>query len=179
MTTPNLFARAILLSRSKHNSTDDTCPVENTTGPPIVNLVGNLTYHQLSIIISGACTILSIIIISVLVTLHSKNYSNPVQQRQIIRIVWLVPWVSLFSLLIVWREDAGEYLAPSLDFGCSIALSSFLLFMCDLVLGERGGFEELFRNKGEGKSPVSLRVCCLFFLLFVSFLASSRWIAKV
>jgi hypothetical protein len=82
--------------------------------------------------------------VGALIALHAFNYSNSVQQRQIIRIVLLVPWVSLFSFLVVWREDAGEYLEGSLDFGCSIALSSFLLLMCDFVLSHDSGFDDLF-----------------------------------
>lgn len=163
---------AILLSRGLFSHKDDssnstsktTCPVENTTGPEIVPFVGNLTYHQFSVILSGACAILSTIIVFVLIAVHAINYSNPVQQRQIIRIVLLVPWVALFSFLIVWRDDAGDYLTESLDFGCSIALSSFLLLMCDFVLSHRGGFDDLFgqgaysRGAFAGESPPLLKV---------------------
>ncbi|KAF1935384.1 hypothetical protein EJ02DRAFT_389272 [Clathrospora elynae] len=139
----------ILLARDLFHSHDDsvskhTCPSDDTSGPPIVPLVGNLTYHQFATILSGSCAILSALIVGVLVALHASNYSNPVQQRQIIRVVLLIPWVALFSFLTVWREDAGDYLVESLDFGCAIALSSFLLLMCDFVLSHPGGFDDLF-----------------------------------
>jgi hypothetical protein len=87
-----------------------------------------------------------------------------VQQRQVIRICLLVPWVAFFSFLIVWRNDVGEYLVESLDFGCAIALSAFLLFMCDLVLSHPGGFEDLFGTNAHSSgprakdSPMALRV---------------------
>ncbi|CAN9148750.1 unnamed protein product [Alternaria alternata] len=139
----------ILVARNhlERRKNSKTCPIEDTRGPEIVPFVGDLTFHQFATILSGACAILSTIIVGILIALHAFNYSNPVQQRQIIRIMLLVPWVALFSFLVVWREDAGEYLVHSLDFGCSIALSAFLLFMCDLVLSHRGGFDALF---GEG-----------------------------
>jgi hypothetical protein len=148
-----------------------TCPMEDTNGPTIIPFVGNLRYHQFATILSGSCAILSTIIVGILVATHAFNYSNPVQQRQIIRILLLIPWVALFSFLVVWRDDAGEYFAPSLDFGCSIALASFLLFMCDLVLSHRTGFDDMFGEGAEAKgtqdrkSPLRLKVRNIPFFL--------------
>jgi hypothetical protein len=160
-----LLTRANKGNKDSNSTSDNICPTEDTTGPPIVNFVGNFTYHELSTILSGSCAILSTIIVLVLVSMHAANYSNAIQQRQIIRIALLVPWVALFSFLIVWLDEIGEYLVESLDAGCAIALSAFLLFMCDLVLSHPGGFEDLFRQVPQPKSgardrnsPQSLRV---------------------
>lgn len=162
---------AILLSRGIFHNDDDSnssskhvCPAEKNSGPAIVHFVGNFTYHQFAMILSGSCAIVSFLIVGALIAVHAMNYSNPVQQRQIIRIAMLIPWVALFSFLIVWLEHAGEYLVESLDFGCAIALSSFLLFMCDLVLSHPGGFDDLFgqgalsRGAFAGESPQWLKV---------------------
>jgi hypothetical protein len=164
-----LVSRGLLKGDKDSNSSSKrVCPTEDTSGPPIVNFVGDLTYHEFATILSGACAILSTLIIAALIAIHAVRYSNPVQQRQIIRIALLVPWVSLFSFLIVWLDNIGEYLVVSLDFGCAIALSAFLLFMCDLVLSHPGGFDDLFgqgaqaASKSRGKkSPMSLRVSLL------------------
>ncbi|KAI4712395.1 hypothetical protein J4E89_002662 [Alternaria sp. Ai002NY15] len=146
----------MLRARNNLERRDDskTCPLEDAHGPQIIPFIGNLTFHQFATILSGACAILSTLIVGALIALHAFNYSNPVQQRQIIRIMLLIPWVALFSFLIVWQSDIGEYLAPSRDFGCSIALSSFLLFMCDLVLSHQEGFDGLF---GEGAKAKGAR----------------------
>jgi hypothetical protein len=169
-----ILAARELLEHTKDDSkpkSEPTCPIEKDGGPTIVPFIGNLRYHQFATILSGACAILSTIIVCTLVATHAFNYSNPVQQRQIIRILLLIPWVALFSFLVVWRDDAGEYLAPSLDFGCAIALSSFLLFMCDLVLSHRTGFDDMFgegaQAKGtqDGKSPFQLKVRSILFQL--------------
>lgn len=150
-------------SKHDHSHSNHTCPVLDTSGPAIVPLIGNLTYHKFATILSGSCAIFSAIVVGTLAASHAFSYSNPVQQRQIIRIVLLIPWVSLFSFLIVWRDDIGEYLDPSLDFGCSFALSSFLLYMCDLVLSHRTGFEALFGQGAQSdgvvdqKSPAWLK----------------------
>lgn len=155
-----LAARSHLERRGKEH----VCPEENTEGPEIRYFVGELTFHRFATMLAGGCAILSTVIVAVLIGFHAFNYSNPVQQRQVIRIVSLIPWVAIFSFLIVWQDGIGEYLAHSLDFGCAMALSSFLLFMCDLVLAHPGGYESLFgedaRAKGELKaqSPAWLRV---------------------
>ncbi|CAA9962633.1 Solute-trans-a domain containing protein [Pyrenophora teres f. maculata] len=178
MDTFTMVARG-LLERPKDPS---ICPAEDTHGPPIVPFIANLTFHQFATIVSAASGILSTIIIATLVILHSLNYSNPVQQRQIIHIISLIPWVSLFSFLVVWHEAAGEYLAPSLDFGCSIALSSFLLFMCDLVLAHREGFDKLFgdgakaRGSMNAKSPFWMKRVWYSVLQFIP-VSIMLWIA--
>jgi hypothetical protein len=156
-------ARSLLHHDGSSTSHNHTCPSEDNTPPTIVHLVGNLTYHQFSTALSGACAILSALIAFIIIALHTFHYSNPVQQRQVIRIVLLVPWIALFSFLTVWRENEAEYLAESLDFGCSIALGAFLLFMCDLMLSDRGGFEDMFgrqawSNGARVHSPSALRV---------------------
>jgi hypothetical protein len=159
MHTLFIAARGLLKSE-EDKATKRVCPTEDHTGPAIVPFVGDLTYHQFSSILAGACAIISTLLVVVLIALHATNYSNPVQQRQIIRVALLVPYVAFFSFLIVKFNGAGEYLVESLDFGCAIALSAFLLFMCDLVLSHPGGFEQLFNQTSDSdkKSPPSLRV---------------------
>ncbi|KAF1951566.1 hypothetical protein CC80DRAFT_480790 [Byssothecium circinans] len=146
MDTAILHSRG-LFHRDNNNQTKSekaTCPIEDTTGPEIVPFVGNLTWHSFATIVSGACAIASLLIILAVIIMHALNFSNPIQQRQIIRIVLLVPWIALFAFLIVWQEGAGAYLTESLDFGCSIALAAFLLLMCDYILASPRGFQELF-----------------------------------
>ncbi len=162
----SLISRGIFHDIGSNSSfTNHTCPSVTTAGPAIVPLVGKLTYHQVATIISGACGIATAIIALGFFALHAMNYSNPVQQRQVLRVVLLTPWISLWTFLIVWRDDVGDYLVESLDFGCAIALSSFLLLMCDYVLSHPTGFDELFgqgaltRGAFVNDSPGWLRVC--------------------
>jgi hypothetical protein len=148
-----------------NSSATHVCPTKDTHGPAIEPFLGALTYHKFSIILAGACAVVSTLMICVLVATHAFNYSNRVQQRQVIRIALLIPYVSFFSFLIVWLDGAGEYLVESLDFGCAIALSAFLLLMCDFVLSHPGGFDDLFgagaesRGAFNGHSPTHIRVC--------------------
>lgn len=153
------------------NSTEDACPPDPPSLPAdqMKNIVGSLTFHEFASILSGACGLASLLIISIAILRHATNFSNPIQQRQVIRILMLVPWVALFSFLIVWQEDIGEYLIESLDFGCSIAISAFLLLLCDFVLSNEGGFDDLFgpgaskvaRDGQIVESPKWLKVCTI------------------
>ncbi|PSN72265.1 hypothetical protein BS50DRAFT_569796 [Corynespora cassiicola Philippines] len=142
-----------------NDDSDNVCPPENTGGPEIVPIFGDMTFHSFAGILSGACAIFSSLIIIFVILRHATCYTNPVQQRQVLRVLLLVPWVSLFSFLIVWQEEAGEYLIESLDFGCAIALSAFLLLLCDYILSHPDGFDELFgqgawtRGQFAGDSP--------------------------
>ncbi|KZM19009.1 hypothetical protein ST47_g9836 [Ascochyta rabiei] len=127
-----------------HSATSHVCPAENLAGLPIIPIIGKYTFHELATIIAGACGLFSALICGFIVAGHATNYSFPVQQRQVIRIVLLIPWVALFCFLVVLEEKAGNYLFEGLDFGCAIALSAFLLLMCDFVLSHPEGFDDLF-----------------------------------
>jgi hypothetical protein len=94
---PLFIAARGLLKSDEEKAAKRVCPTEDHTGPAIVPFVGNLTYHQFSSILAGACALLSTFIVLVLIVMHAINYSNPVQQRQIIRIALLVPYVAFFS----------------------------------------------------------------------------------
>ncbi|KAF2439611.1 hypothetical protein P171DRAFT_436244 [Karstenula rhodostoma CBS 690.94] len=148
-----LVTRKLFGHHHDKNSTDKACPTDPTNVPAdqMKPVVGSFMFHDLATILAGACSLATLLIVSVAIVRHATNFTNPIQQRQVIRILLLVPWVALFSFLIVWQEDAGEYLVESLDFGCSIAISAFLLLLCDYVLSNTGGFDELF---GQGASKV-------------------------
>ena len=142
-----------LISRVNHrintssiidSATSHVCPAEDLNGPTIVAIIGSYTFHEVATIVAGTCALFSVIICGFIIAGHATNYSFPVQQRQIIRIVLLIPWVALFSFLVVLEEKAGVYLVESLDFGCAIALSAFLLLMCDYILSHPEGSNDLF-----------------------------------
>lgn len=179
-----LLARKVFKDGDNDYTDDEdkhVCPEEDTSGPPIVPLFGDMTYHTFSTILAGACGLLSLLIIGFLIFRHATHYSSPVQQRQIIRIVLLVPWVALFCFLIVWQTDAGHYLLESLDFGSAIAISGFLLLLCDYVLSNPDGFDDLFgkgslaRGQFSGSSPRWLKVSNALILdLFSAFNMRNR-----
>ncbi|KAF2683144.1 hypothetical protein K458DRAFT_341090 [Lentithecium fluviatile CBS 122367] len=173
MSAAHLVLRKLFHDNDNKNSSKAVCPTENTQGPDIVPFVGNLTFHSFASILSGACAAASLLIALTIIALHAINYSNPIQQRQVIRIILLVPWVAIFAFLTVWQSGAGEYLVESLDFGCAIAISAFLLLLCDFVLSNKGSSDELFgegasrRGQFRGESPVWLKRTWYLVLQFI------------
>ncbi|OCK91020.1 uncharacterized protein K441DRAFT_642148 [Cenococcum geophilum 1.58] len=93
-----------------------------------------MSYHTLSSIIAGVCLVLTSFLALISLMRHAAHYSSPVQQRQILRIICLIPWVGLITFLSVLSESAGPYIAPAVDVGVSLAISAFLLLLCDFVL---------------------------------------------
>jgi len=164
MRMQSLIARGLL----KDESDNHTCPVEDTHGPAIVPLVGDMTFHTFAMVLAGAFSLATLIITIMHITQHATNYTSPIQQRQIIRIILLIPYVAIVSLLCVCFPATGAYIHPALDFGCSFALSAFLLFLCDLILSSPGGFDELFGQgawagrQSETTSPLWLKVSPIY-----------------
>lgn len=156
-----LAARGLLGSDSNNH----TCPAEDTSGPDIVPLVGSMTFHTLAIVLAGAFSAATLTLSFFHVSQHANHYTCPIQQRQIIRIIFLIPYVAVISFLCVCFDSVGAYIHPALDFGCSFALSAFLLLLCDFVLSNPGGFDDLFGQGAWAKgqfttsSPGWLKVC--------------------
>lgn len=51
-------------------------------GASEVPIVGSITFHNLGLIISAACTLVAILLSFYLMWMHALHYTNPVQQRQ-------------------------------------------------------------------------------------------------
>lgn len=47
-----------------------------------VTVVGNFTFHQLAIIIGGACTLIAIVLSFYLIWMHALHYTKPREQKQ-------------------------------------------------------------------------------------------------
>ncbi|RDW75725.1 hypothetical protein BP5796_06546 [Coleophoma crateriformis] len=115
---------------SHHSKTAVTCPVADTSNDPtIVPVVGNLTFHTLSIIIGGGCAVLASIVAIFLIIQHATHFSNPAEQKQIIRILCIIPSFALISFLSIWLSSAAEYLKPGLSVVEAFPLAAFFLLM--------------------------------------------------
>ena len=74
MSAATLFARKLFDHDDDNKSkTKAVCPVEDTTGPELVPLVGNLSFHSLATILTGACAVFCFIVIAIVVGLHAVN----------------------------------------------------------------------------------------------------------
>ena len=96
-------------------------------------LVGNLTFYQFNLILSGTATALSSFIAFVLIFLHATHFSNPAQQLKIIRIIMVIPVYSLYSFFCVVFAQAQVSLLPWQDLVQAFALGNFFLLLLELI----------------------------------------------
>ena len=71
-----------------------------------------ITLHELMIIISAVCTILSWAIMIPLAWLHLRNWTNPSEQRHIVRVSFTIPIMATFNLFMCWFYNASWYIEP-------------------------------------------------------------------
>ncbi|KAK5287023.1 hypothetical protein LTR14_009440 [Exophiala xenobiotica] len=96
-------------------------------------VVGNLSFHQLNMAVSGGCAVFSTLSILVLMFRHATHFSKPNEQTKILKISALIPIYSIISWITIAAPNSYIYLDPWLDFFQSIALGSFFLLLCEFV----------------------------------------------
>src|SRR5579859_22097 len=96
-------------SDSRDNS---ACPLPKDeaslllVGEPIV---GSLTFQHLILLISIACAAATAVLSLWLIVKHLHRYTQPKQQRQIIRIIATPVVFALLSVLAILSYDAANY----------------------------------------------------------------------
>lgn len=138
----HLFTRK-LFSKSSGNY---TCPSQDTSGPEITPLFGDITFQHFAAILSGALGAVCLAISLFNVFKHATHYSIPTEQRQIIRVLLLIPFFSIISFLSILAGDNAKYFENALQVGESLALSAFLLLLCDYVIAGENGMDKLFNG---------------------------------
>ncbi|KAI1821877.1 organic solute transporter Ostalpha-domain-containing protein [Xylaria intraflava] len=109
-------------------------------------IAGNLTFHQLALIIAGGATIISYILSFYLMFQHALNYTKPAEQRHIIRILFMVPIYSTSSFLALWFYWHAVYYNFISEAYEAFAIASFFALMCNLVAPTLHEQKEFFRE---------------------------------
>ncbi|KAH7413086.1 organic solute transporter Ostalpha-domain-containing protein [Cadophora sp. MPI-SDFR-AT-0126] len=133
---------------SKHNH---TCPTPQYTDVEQVSVVGNLTFHQLIVIISGASLAFSCVVSFFLIFRHATHYSIPKEQKQIIRIVFMIPVFAACSFFSVAFNHAALYIKPIDDLYEAFALASFFLLLCAFIEENDAARQTFFTTSGTMK----------------------------
>ncbi|KAH8669499.1 organic solute transporter Ostalpha-domain-containing protein [Tricladium varicosporioides] len=118
---------------SDSSKSNHTCPIENITNPPQVPVIGDLSFHKVIIIISGACMAFSCLVSFYLIMRHATHYSIPKEQRQVIRIIFIIPVFAVVAFLSIAFYSAEVYLKPVEDLYEAFALSAFFYLLCAFV----------------------------------------------
>ncbi|KAK1708329.1 uncharacterized protein CLUP02_17643 [Colletotrichum lupini] len=109
-------------------------------------IAGPLTFHDLALIIAGSCTIIAICLSFYLVFMHSINYTKPREQRQIIRILFMVPVYAASSFLQLWYYWHAVYFQLMSDCYEAFAIASFFSLMCHYLAPDVHTQKDYFRN---------------------------------
>lgn len=87
-----------------------------------------MTYHTVSIIIAGACALFASLLALFNIFRHGTHFSNPTEQVQVIRILFVIPLFAIINVLCVWFDgDASIYIKGALDVAEAFPMAAFFL----------------------------------------------------
>ncbi|KAM3087009.1 hypothetical protein ACMFMF_000940 [Clarireedia jacksonii] len=111
-----------------------------------VALVGDLTFHQLGIIVSAAMALIATIVSLYLMWMHAMHYTKPDEQRHIIRILFMVPIYSAASFLGFWQYWHEIYYSVMSECYEAFAIASFFALLCHYIAPDLHSQKVYFRG---------------------------------
>ncbi|KAF8861564.1 hypothetical protein BDZ45DRAFT_740340 [Acephala macrosclerotiorum] len=154
-------------SSSKSNH---TCPNKSLADPPQEAFAGSLSFHQVAVLISAACTVISCLLCFFLIFRHATRYAVPKEQKQIIRMIFILPVFAVSALLSVAFNDASIYIQPLTTLYESFALSAFFLLLLAFVQEDDEERQAFFQTSGTMEGYRKSQICVFQFPV-VQFLA--------
>ncbi len=121
----------------------------------LVALAKDSNAHDLAYMFS----ILSVLITVYNIYKHLRNYTHPILQKQIIRILATVPVYSIFSYLILVHYDYHEYLLSIRDIWEAVIVYSFLILILEYGGGENMVLAVIMNNPGSIDHPPPFGAC--------------------
>ena len=133
ISSPNDLIPRELFSRALSTTDNITCarPIPDLVGGPLY-ANSDITFHQLTIYICAPCLGLTTLSAVYLAFQHVRNYTAPQEQRQILRIIFLPVFYSLFNFLALCWYRTYQYIQPLSGLYESFAIAAlfFLLLEC-------------------------------------------------
>jgi len=193
MASTTLYTPNIHTIFSRDSSTDDhhRCarPVPDLVGGPLYTQ-SDITFHRLTILICAPCLAITTLSSGYLAWKHVRNYRAPQEQRQILRIVMLPVFYSLFNFLALCWYRTYQYVQPIAGLYESFAIAALFFLILEWVCPEGTNREKYFDEfpfkdkKGvvvEGGSlawfEVSVHISCI--CIFVQILTPSLSLANM
>lgn len=140
-----------------------TCPSDNTIGVEEDSFWdslkdGHLEPHQIGWIISGACTVATVLITLYSVLTHMTHYHAPTEQRQIIRILYLPPIFGIISFFSYRYFREYYYYSLVEIIYEAVTISAFMLLIIEFVATTASGdkVENAIARKDKKSLPLPL-----------------------
>ncbi|GAB7337145.1 hypothetical protein MBLNU457_g2539t1 [Dothideomycetes sp. NU457] len=105
-----------------------------------------LTFHQVGLIVCAAFGLFAICVSFFLIFQHGIHYSKPYEQRQIIRIIFMIPIYSAVSFLSYLYYTHSIYYQVLRDCYEAFAISSFFVLLCNYIAPNLHDQKEYFRT---------------------------------
>lgn len=99
-----------------------------------------MTFHTLLKILSAVPVIFTTLISMYLIAGHLLHWTRPLEQKQILRVVFFVPIYSIIAFFSVWFYHVSAFLAPYGQWIEGFALSA--LFLLYLEIANPGGVRQ-------------------------------------
>lgn len=103
------------------------------------------------------CTVVSVVMTGLLIYMHCTAYTDPVQQRRIVRILIMIPIYAVSSCLALWHHRVAPYIGLMRDCYESYVIYNFFF----LLMGYLGGEEYALATRGGSKVSHMVPLCCL------------------
>ena len=122
-----------------------TCarPVQGLVGGPLY-ANSDITFHRLIILICAPCLAITTISSGYLAWKHVRNYTAPQEQRQILRIIALPVFYSLFNFLALCWYRTYQYVQPIAGVYESFAIAALFFLILEWVCPEGTDREKYF-----------------------------------
>ncbi|CAM1501442.1 Fc.00g034260.m01.CDS01 [Cosmosporella sp. VM-42] len=117
----------------KESSKNHTCPVHSLSEDADQHFLGDMSFHNFNVILSGSCAAFAIITMLAFKQMHATHLLKPNEQIKIMKIGSLITMYSTICFLSVCFPKAEVYVHPWLDFVEAIALGSFFLLLCEYI----------------------------------------------
>ncbi|CAM1503099.1 Fc.00g078750.m01.CDS01 [Cosmosporella sp. VM-42] len=129
-----------------------------------IKILGPLTFHELARVIGASCALIACIMSFFLIWMHAINYTRPREQRQIIRILLMVPVYAISSFFQIQWYWHSVYFQVMSDCYEAFAIASFFALLCHYIAPDLHSQKQFFREMRPVKPwvwPVNwMAKCC-------------------
>jgi len=122
---------------------------------------------------ASVCSVIAVVVSVHLMYRHLQHYSRPLLQRQIIRIVMIVPVYAFCSALSLGFDHYAPYINALRDIYEALCIHCFLVLMLDFPGGE-DAVVEYIKDKPKMAHPPPCSYCCPKIRLGLDFIVSMK-----
>ncbi|KAF9061573.1 DUF300-domain-containing protein [Rhodocollybia butyracea] len=141
-----------------------TCPSDNTQATDQTEFWSSngvdWDAHRIGWAIAGGASVITVLISLISVLQHCRNYTNPPEQRQILRILYMPPVYAVISFFSYRYFRSYTYYELAEVVYKAFTLSAFLMLLIEFVAASGSGHKAENSIARKDKRPLPLPFCC-------------------